>query len=691
MLRLERALAAAIQQERYTDAANLRDALQVARTSDPMLAVRAQLAAAVESQDFVTAARLRDEMAALTERLSRGDLNRRIDRIVILRGRGNASEALRVATVSRDGLLPLPLVPDEPESRDTQPRVYLQPTWSPSGDFVAMTEIAFQIDPSRIARGMAVAETTSRVIIMNAFDGTLVKSNPVSKPPFFFFWSPDGRCVTLLSNDPSTSSSTVALSVMQVVAPPGGSGLDLDSVTGPIATGHPFLYDFCPRDSSRVVAHMGDSSTVAILAVDKLNRPRTVLTSDAGSFGTPQWHPKVGRDGREVVLFVERDPDQVAKKKKDIPTATMMDDEDDAPAVVLSVTMEEDDESESDAGVAFEKFISNGSSLFETVLRKGAESLGLTDFKPGGNNPMSSPFLSPGGMNADDDDDEDDEDDDDETVESLKEKLRRLLAKRLESSGGRWGESDDGEQIASQLVMCDANKPEIRKVLCKFTGVMAFKLSQCGSYLATLVTNPGTGQDELTICSGDFSPDSVTVEEKKSFFFGRRSSPPSNADIVLSTPATRVLAFFWSPDSKKLLFLSSLRDSKMGAAQWATFDMDSMKVVRYEKFLLSGIYMHCLNFFDQFAASMTPWSPDSDAFCYPGRALTPSELEKEKEQDASSASALSALFIQRDGSTDGKRFSARLQKVPCTAQGKVEPEDAVTIVENVEYVCWSPC
>lgn len=697
-LRLERALAQAVRQERYTDAATLRDALEALRTSDPVYSLRASLADAVAQQDFAKAARLRDDLANLTERLAKGDSDtRRVDRIIVLRGRADVQNVLRVSTVSRTGDLALPFNPDDPASPTNpssaqsaslvspdpsisaaqafqggqipQPRVYLQPTWSPSGDFIAMTEISFNIDTSRISRGVAVAEASSTLVIMDAFDATIVREIPLKKPPFFFYWSPDGQVLTLLSNDPTSTVTTVALSAIQVVAPAGAQGLDLHSVTGPIASGHPLLYDFCPRDSSRIIAHMGDCSTVAVIPVSEHMRKRRVLTSSAGTFGTPQWHPQVGRNGREVVLFVEAEP-----KPSD---PNLLHDEDDSA----------DHEPH-----GFEKFLANGSSLLESVLRKGAHSLGLTAHKVG---QALAPDQIPDRTAIE------------EKVQQLEEKLRKMLPAKLEQldddavaiidlDDDNIPTPDDNEEKSksvNRLVMCDVDRPEIRKTIARFSGVMAFKLSPSGKALAMLITDPESGDDEFTICRGDFSPDSVVSDEEKQFKFGNpfKNNVFNEADIILSTPNTKVVAFFWSPDSTKLLYLCTLRHSKMGAAQWATFDLETSKVVRYEKFIMSGIYIHCLNFFDQFAMSMTPWSPDSDAFCYPGRPLTPPEIERDEDHIGASPPSLASLFVQRHSSAEGKGYAARVQKVPSTGSGNTKPEEATTIADNVEYACWSPC
>lgn len=705
VLRLERALAAAVLQERYTDAASLRDALIAARHADPLLYIRSQLDLAVQREDFSEAARLRDELAALTERFSRGG-GRRIDRIIVLKGRGDPESALRVATVSREGDLQLGLVPDQ-HAKKTVPKVYLQPTWSPSGDFVAMTEISFDLDPARLSRGVAIANSTSRVVIMNAFDGTVVKSASLLKPPFFYFWSPDGRCVTLLSNDPTTSATTVALSVLPVVAPPGAGGLDLETVTGPLASGHPFLFDFCPRDSSRVVAHMGDKNSVVIVPVAKGQRKFQYLTKNAGSFGAPQWHPMVGRDGREVVMFVEsketvKADDGELESVTPVVHSIWVSSNGEGVAILkgdvdnmhhveeFEVAEEEDDDSEEDDDAetnsdefSIENLLNSGSTLLENVFRKGAESLGLTSGKEDksgkdGKDPQSAEDSTDGRGDG-----------------SFQERFKNLLSKKIVPQEIEATMPVDDISIpdppVNKLIMCDVDNPEKRKEIHRSSGVLAFKLSPDGEALATLVTNPLTGQDELTVTIGSFAPDIVDPDYMAQKQPHSAGSLENEADVILSNPKTRVLAFFWSPDGKKLLFLTSLRESRVGAAQWATFHRESNKVVRYEKFVISGIYMHCLNFFDQFGASMTPWSPDSDAFCYPGRPLSKAELEVDQYEPASSSPSISVVFMQKDGIFEGKRFSARVQNVPIIRDENIVPEDPVTIMDNVEYACWSPC
>lgn len=689
VLRLERALAAAVSQERYSDAASLRDALAALRHADPLLSKRDALQAAVENEDFMAAAALRDELALLTETLARGGSDRRVDRILLLRGRSDPQNALRVATVSREGSVELGLVPTG-ETRTEAPRIFLQPTWSPSGDYVAMTEVSFNVETIQGVRAITISDSTSRVIIMNAFDGSTLKSAPLVKPPFFYSWSPCGKVLTMLSNDPTSGTPKVAMSSMQIVAPAGGEGVDLDVVLGPLASGHPLLYDFCPRDSTRVVAHMGNISTVSIVPVKPFAAVKPVLTNRAGLFGTPQWHPLQGANGREVVLFAERELPEVdddnrvsivrdidikGSLSKDLPGVERMKE-------MFSLKENEDPKTEDNSkkGSTLDSLLGSGGSILENIFRRGARTLGFGD-------------------NVDDKSDSS-EDDSDSTSQDAPENelgqrlaggLRRFLPQpqRAQQQGeDKWNEKKTSPKT-NRLVMCDVDNPENRRVLCKFSGVMAFKLSPDGKRLAAMVTDPATGEDEFTVYTGDFSPDSVAGDMKSAMV----RTESAEADVILSTPRSRVLAFFWSPNSRRLLFLNSIRESRAGAAQWATFDTATNRVVRYEKFILSGIYIHCLNFFDQFAASMTPWSPDSDAFCYPGRELT--AFEKERDEAAtitpSSSPLLATLLMQRDGPAEAKVFSAWVQKVPDTSTGNTKPHDPVPVVPNAEYASWSPC
>ncbi|CAM9477847.1 unnamed protein product [Chrysoparadoxa australica] len=90
------------------------------------------------------------------------------------------------------------------------------------------------------------------------------------------------------------------------------------------------------------------------------------------------------------------------------------------------------------------------------------------------------------------------------------------------------------------------------------------------------------------------------------------------------------LAFFFSPDSKKLLLLSTQakkgelavargflkRGSNLGCS-WMVYDLETNKVTEYARFHPRPFFVKVyLPFLDQFQLSFTPWSPDSTAFCF---------------------------------------------------------------------------
>lgn len=495
VLRLERALAHAVLQERYVDAASLRDALVAVRDADPVLAARDELARALGSEDFGAAARARDELAALMEEFARGGRGRRVDRIVVLRGRGDPESALRVATVSREGGVELMLVPRSVGTGSSS-RIFLNPTWSPSGDFVVMTEISFEIEASR-GRGISVADGASRVVVMNAFDGSVVKTAPLIKPPFFYCWSPDGRCVALLSNDPTSAATTVAISTMQVVAAAGGVGPDPNTVVGPLANGHPFLFEFCPRDSGRVVAHMGDKSQVAIVSTTGVDRTQ-IITNRAGSFGTPQWHPLVGENGREVVLFVEQEPIGITTASTVLSGSAEslpVDRSSPKPATSSPRPSSNPDGISPPAsgyiGRGLDGLLSNSSAIFENVFRQGARSLGFPGFGESGSDEDADDKQNPDAPASSDAGDSKRAAGEKNVEEPLPGGFRRLLPKGTPAliSLDKWGDQSVSDHTMGRLVMCDVEHPEIRRTVCRFSGNMTFKLSPDGSKLATMGTS----------------------------------------------------------------------------------------------------------------------------------------------------------------------------------------------------------
>ena len=78
-----------------------------------------------------------------------------------------------------------------------------------------------------------------------------------------------------------------------------------------------------------------------------------------------------------------------------------------------------------------------------------------------------------------------------------------------------------------------------------------------------------------------------------------------------------VPAFFWSPDGTRLLHL--VLETAPGSVwfRWGVWDGESSFTTA--RFFPSEVFVRdYLQFFEQYAQSMTPWAPDGSAFTYAG-------------------------------------------------------------------------
>ncbi|MDJ0496503.1 MAG: hypothetical protein QNJ89_01640 [Acidimicrobiia bacterium] len=81
--------------------------------------------------------------------------------------------------------------------------------------------------------------------------------------------------------------------------------------------------------------------------------------------------------------------------------------------------------------------------------------------------------------------------------------------------------------------------------------------------------------------------------------------------VVTESP---VLAFFWSPAGERLLLLDV---ANSGEARWQVWSEDTLEeIVRFEPD--PSFVRDFLPFFDQYAQSISLWSPDGTAFAFPG-------------------------------------------------------------------------
>lgn len=155
--------------------------------------------------------------------------------------------------------------------------------------------------------------------------------------------------------------------------------------------------------------------------------------------------------------------------------------------------------------------------------------------------------------------------------------------------------SVDGRQ---ELVL----KSTTEVVVASFSTASFFSLSPDGSRVAYRVV--GGGDDGVISAAFQQTPtDTLLVYD-------------AGTDERWNVTSDRVVAFWWSPDGDKLLYLELAANSGFAWRVW-----EDGESTEYGTFLPSPTFVRdFLPFFDQYGLSMTLWSPDSTAFAYPGAA-----------------------------------------------------------------------
>jgi Tol biopolymer transport system component len=134
-----------------------------------------------------------------------------------------------------------------------------------------------------------------------------------------------------------------------------------------------------------------------------------------------------------------------------------------------------------------------------------------------------------------------------------------------------------------------------------------------------------------------------------------RTLPLSVIDVgtgeTVEITESAIASFFWSPDGKRLLYLDpGSLDGEQLWFRWGVWDGTSSFLT--PRFIPSElIAVGYLQFFEQYAQSMSLWSPDSSSFAYPG-------MSEDGER---------GIWIQ----------SARLDRAP-------------VLVAEGDFVAWSP-
>ncbi|MFQ5948238.1 MAG: TolB family protein [Acidimicrobiia bacterium] len=157
------------------------------------------------------------------------------------------------------------------------------------------------------------------------------------------------------------------------------------------------------------------------------------------------------------------------------------------------------------------------------------------------------------------------------------------------------------------LVLADPEGGSARR-LVTFDGFIAFALNSEGDRVAYRVTTGRPDVPETAVLAGGprrAIPDALVVLDLT-----------SGEELVLASDP--VLAFYWSPHGRSLLFL--VVDLESGLLRWHVWEGE--QVMAFEAFQPSVVFaQEYLPFFDQFAQSQSFWSPGSDAFVYAGTGM----------------------------------------------------------------------
>ena len=94
----------------------------------------------------------------------------------------------------------------------------------------------------------------------------------------------------------------------------------------------------------------------------------------------------------------------------------------------------------------------------------------------------------------------------------------------------------------------------------------------------------------------------------------------TDGEALPATIDEEVMAFFWSPDSSRLAYVT-ITEGRSGL-RWSVMDVANGSRTDLTDFLPSQEQMTMVRFFDQFSYSHRPWSPDSSSLVFSGWLLT---------------------------------------------------------------------
>ena len=175
--------------------------------------------------------------------------------------------------------------------------------------------------------------------------------------------------------------------------------------------------------------------------------------------------------------------------------------------------------------------------------------------------------------------------------------------------GAHAGESvvlGTGRDVGEALALASP-QGEIEQELLRYAAPMAYVADETGSRLAVM----SRGSSESQALSWLEETDLPIIDAERLIVV------TTSDGILEEVSRARNIAWFWSPDGRRLLYSTVGAIDGVERLQWHTWDGDETK--SYRPFSPTGLFgRDYLAYFDQFALSISLWAPDGSAFAYAG-------------------------------------------------------------------------